>query len=147
METPGRSASIGAETWAVASRKITTITTFETIKAMTKDAHLLSQPRVWSKLELASAMGAKTIAISSRALRTSKLIQTRIAAPMASPAMKIVTIAPAPGCGDVEAGQPSGKQRDPVAHLLGVGPGRMHDPDAQLISNLESRSQQCESDE
>src|SRR3954462_9999384 len=90
--TDWRSVSIGAETCAVASRKITTRTTLETIIAITKVAHLLTQARVWSQLDPASAMGAKTTAISRSALRTSRLIQTITAAPVARPAMKIVTM-------------------------------------------------------
>src|SRR3954462_14515282 len=40
--TDWRAPSMGAETWAVASRKITTRTTFDTISAITNDAHLLT---------------------------------------------------------------------------------------------------------
>ena len=75
-ETDWMSPSMGAETCAVASRKITTRTTFETMRAITNDAHLLTQPRVWSQLDPASATGANTIAMSSSALRTSRLIHT-----------------------------------------------------------------------
>src|SRR3954452_19098656 len=95
--TDCRSASIGAETCAVASRKITTRTTLDTISAMTNCAHLLTQDLVWSQLDPASAMGAKTIAMSSNALRMSRLIHTIMAAPMAIPAMKMVMMALAPG--------------------------------------------------
>ena len=100
---------MGAETCAVASRKITTRTTFETISAITNDAHLLTQPRVWSQLDPASAIGANTIAMSSSALRTSRLIHTITAAPMARPAMKMVRIAPAPGAAMLSADEAGGR--------------------------------------
>ena len=118
--TDSRSASIGAETWAVASRKITTSTTFERISAITKVAHLLTQLRVWSQLDPASAIGAKTIAISSSALRISRLIHTTTAAPMARPARKIVRIAPAPGAAMLMAPSPAARRaiRSPISSML-----------------------------
>src|SRR4051795_12229163 len=88
--TDSRSASMGAETWAVASRKITTRTTFERIIAITKVAQRLSQVRVWSQLDPAKAIGANTIAMSSRAFRMRRLIQTTIAPTMVMLARKIV---------------------------------------------------------
>src|SRR4051795_13210270 len=79
--TDWMSLSMGAETWAVASRKITTRTTFDKIRAITNDTHLLTQPRVWSQLDPARAIGANTIAMSRSALRMSRLIHTIAAAP------------------------------------------------------------------
>src|SRR5687768_15780906 len=95
--TDSKSASIGADTWAVASRKITTSTTFDKIIASTNGAHLATHERVWSQLAPAKAMGAKTIAISSRALRIRRLNHTTSAPMIARLARKIVRIDPAPG--------------------------------------------------
>src|SRR4051795_10867191 len=94
-----RSASMGAETWAVASRKITTSTTLDRIRAITKPAHLPAQLRVWSQLDPDRAMGANTMATNRRALRIRRLIHTITAAPMASTEMKIVTMTATPGAG------------------------------------------------
>src|SRR3546814_21116466 len=74
--TDCRSASIGAETRAVASRKITTSTSLDKISAITKVTHLPTQPRVWSQEAPARAMGANTIATTSSALRTRRIIHT-----------------------------------------------------------------------
>ena len=95
--TDCRSASIGAEIWAVAIRKITTRTTFDRIIAITNIAHRDTHERVWSQLDPARAMGAKTIAIRSSALRIRRLNQTISEAMIARLARKIVRIAPAPG--------------------------------------------------
>ena len=118
--TDWRSPSIGVETWAVARRKITTRTTFETIRAITNDAHLLTQPRVWSQVEPASAMGAKTIAMSNSALRMSRLTHTITAAPMARPAMNMVMMAPAPGAAMFSVSSPPASRaiRSPICSML-----------------------------
>src|SRR3546814_20709945 len=95
--TDCRSASIGADTWAVASRKITTSTSLDKISAITNVAHFPIQPRVWSHEAPARAMGANTMATNRRALRTSRLIPTLTAAMIAIPARTIVRIAAEPG--------------------------------------------------
>ena len=92
-----RSSSIGAETWVIATRKITTSTSFDKIKAITNVAHFPNQPLVASHETPARAMGANTIATSSSALRIRSENHTIAAALMARPARKIVTIAPTPG--------------------------------------------------
>ena len=92
-----KSRSMGAETWVIATRKITTSTSFEAMSAITNAAHLVNQPLVASQLLPERAMGANTIATNSSALRISRLNQTIAAALMARPARKIVMIAPTPG--------------------------------------------------
>ena len=131
----------------MASRKITTSTTLDTIIAITKVAHLPTQPRVWSQLDPASAMGAKTMAISSSALRTSRLIHTITAAPMARPATKIVTMAPAPGAATLRPPSPAASSaiRSPIS--VHGGAGGVDDPDAQLVGDLECGGEQGERDE
>src|SRR5271155_3781299 len=76
-----RSRPIGAFIWLIATRKITTTTSLETISATTKPAHLENQPRAASHDWPDSAIGASTTATSSSDLRISKLNQT-IAAPV-----------------------------------------------------------------
>ncbi len=88
---------MGAETWATATRKITTSTNLEAIRAMTKLAHLENQPFVASHVAPASATGPKTTVTSSSALRISRENHTIPAAEMARPAKKMVTTAPTPG--------------------------------------------------
>src|SRR3546814_11756616 len=68
--TDCRSASIGADTWAVARRKITTSTSLDKIRAITNVAHFPIQPRVWSHEAPAKAIGANTMATSRSALRS-----------------------------------------------------------------------------
>ena len=92
-----RSRSIGALTCSMATRKMTTSTSFEKIRAMTKAAHLANHPFAVSQVNPARAMGAKTIATSSSALRMSSENHTIAAPAMPRPARKIVTIAPTPG--------------------------------------------------
>src|SRR5690625_3337024 len=92
-----KSRSIGAETWVTATRKITTSTSFEAIRAMTNAAHLVNHPLVASQDAPDRAMGANTIATNRSALRMRRLNQTIAAALIASPARKIVMIAPTPG--------------------------------------------------
>src|SRR5690625_1588439 len=87
-----KSRSMGAETWVIATRKITTSTSFEAIRAMTKAAHLVNHPLVASQLLPESAIGANTIATNRSALRMRRLNQTIAAALIASPARKIVMI-------------------------------------------------------
>src|SRR3546814_14925310 len=72
--TDCRSASIGAETWAVASRKITTSTSLAKISANTKVDHLPIQPRGWSHGAPARASGDNPIPTRSRDLVTHRLI-------------------------------------------------------------------------
>ena len=104
----------------MASRKITTRTTFERIKAITNVAHFPIQPRVWSHEAPAIAMGANTIAINNRALRTRRLIHTITAAPIAKPARKIVTIAAAPGATMLSPPRPpaSSAIRSPICSIV-----------------------------
>ncbi|TVS24863.1 hypothetical protein EKI51_04290 [Corynebacterium sanguinis] len=96
-EMDARSASMGAETWPMATRKITTRTSLEKMRAMTKVAHLANHPLVASHVAPARATGPNTMATSSRALRMSSENHTIAAALIASPARKIVRIAPTPG--------------------------------------------------
>ena len=88
---------IGAATWVIATRNITTSTSLEQISATTNIAHLLIHPLVASHDEPDRARGANTIATSSSALRTSSESHTIAAEVIASPARKIVMIAPTPG--------------------------------------------------
>src|SRR5487761_1276730 len=81
FEIDDRSRFSGAFIWLIATRKITTTTSFETINATTNDAHLLNQPRAASHDWPDRATGASTTATSSSALRISRLNQT-IAAPV-----------------------------------------------------------------
>ncbi len=92
-----RSASMGAETWVIATRNITTSTSLEQISATTNIAHFPIHPREASQDAPLNASGANTIATSSSAFRTRRESQTMAAAVIASPAMKIVMIAPTPG--------------------------------------------------
>ncbi len=96
-EMEARSASIGAETCPIATRKITTRTSLEKIRAITNAAHLANQPFVASHVAPARATGPNTTATSSSALRISRENHTIAAADMARPAKKIVRIAPTPG--------------------------------------------------
>ena len=89
-----RSSSMGAETCAIATRKMTTRTSLEKIRAITKAAHLANQPLVASHVAPASATGPNTMATSSSALRMSRETHTIAAALMARPARKMVMIAP-----------------------------------------------------
>ena len=92
-----RSRSMGALTCPMATRNTTTMTSFEKMSATTNAAHLPNHPFAASQVNPARAMGAKTMATSSSALRMSSVNQTMPAPAMPSPARKIVMIAPTPG--------------------------------------------------
>ena len=75
-----RSASMGAETCATATRKITTSTSFDRISAITNATHFVNHPLAASHVAPASAIGPNTIATSSSALRMRSENQTIAAA-------------------------------------------------------------------
>src|SRR5699024_5284587 len=102
-----RSASMGAEIWVMATRKITTSTSLEKIRATTKVAHLENQPFVASHEAPARAMGAKTTATSSSAERMIRENHTIAAAVIMSPPRKMVRIAPTPGAVMLIASSPA----------------------------------------
>lgn len=92
-----RSRSMGALICPMATRNTTTMTSFEKMSATTNAAQRPNQPFAASQVNPASAMGAKTMATSSSALRMSSVNHTMPAPAMPSPARKIVMIAPTPG--------------------------------------------------
>ena len=96
-----RSRLMGAATWVVAMRKITTITSFDAISATTNVAHFPNQPRDASQVRPASATGPNTIATSSKAFRMRRLNQRMKIAAIMRPARKIVSSAPAPPATEV----------------------------------------------
>jgi hypothetical protein len=95
--TEARSASIGAETWVIATRNITTRTSLEQIRATTNIAHFPIHPREASQDAPLNASGANTTATSRSAFLTRRDSHTIAAAVIARPAMKIVMMAPTPG--------------------------------------------------
>lgn len=121
-----RSSSIGAETWVIATRKITTSTSFDRIKAITNVAHFPNHPLVASHENPARAIGANTIATSSSALRIRSENHTIAAALMARPARKIVTIAPTPGAAMLIPANPAASRvmRSPMDSIVFPWPAR-----------------------
>src|SRR5699024_4629196 len=92
-----RSASMGVAIWVIAIRSTTTSTSLLMIRAITNAAHFPIHDRLASHAAPANASGARTIAISSSALRINRENHTIAVAATMSPARKIVTIAPTPG--------------------------------------------------
>ena len=91
-----RSKLIGAFSWLIATRNTTTITSFETISAITNATHFPTHPFVASHTVPDRAIGARTIPTRRSALRTRRENQTIAAAAMARKERKIVMIAPTP---------------------------------------------------
>ncbi|MAY97664.1 MAG: hypothetical protein CMH84_14175 [Nocardioides sp.] len=104
----------------MASRKITTRTSFDRIIAITNVAQRLSHVLVWSQLAPARAIGAKTIAMRRSALRIRRLIQTTIAPMMARLARNMVRMAPAPGAPRLMAPSPAASTAtlSPISFML-----------------------------
>ncbi|MEI2811915.1 MAG: hypothetical protein V9F00_17520 [Nocardioides sp.] len=92
---------------------------------------MLTQPRVWSQLDPASAMGAKTIAMSSSALRMRRLIHTMHGGADGEAGDEHREDRASAWRRDVESQQAAREERDPVAHLLHVGSGGVDDADAE----------------
>ncbi|KZE90482.1 hypothetical protein AVP41_00001 [Microbacterium sp. TNHR37B] len=111
---------MGAETCAIATRKMTTRTSLEKIRAITKVAHLPNHPLVASHVAPASAIGPNTMATSSSALRMSRENHTIAAALMARPARKMVMIAPTPGATMLMAPNPAASRaiRSPIPSIV-----------------------------
>jgi hypothetical protein len=74
-----------------------TSTSFDTISALTREAHLPNHPFVASHVIPAIATGPNTTATRSKAFRMRRENHTIAAAEIARPAKKIVMIAPTPG--------------------------------------------------
>nr|BFF10406.1 hypothetical protein GCM10025699_17090 [Microbacterium flavescens] len=115
-----RSASMGADTWATATRKMTTRTSFDKISATTNAAHFPNHPFVVSHAAPARAIGPKTIATRRSALRIRSENHTMAAALIARPARKIVTIAPTPGVAILIAASPATRRaiRSPMPAMV-----------------------------
>lgn len=96
-EIEARSKSIGAASWLTATRMMTTTTSFEMMRAITKPAHFPNHPRVCSQTVPEKASGARTTTTRIRDLRISRLNHTIAAAAIAMKARKIIRMIPAPG--------------------------------------------------
>ncbi|WP_182049345.1 hypothetical protein [Changpingibacter yushuensis] len=83
--TDARSASMGADTWVIATRNMTTRTSLEQIRATTNIAHFPIHPRLASQDAPLNASGANTTATSSSAFLTSSDSHTIAAAVMLMP--------------------------------------------------------------